>query len=154
MIPLMLILKALVGASDKEVFGGLVQGENDNTFLTDRVELLLRGQKAWDLHTGKQCLDYLGDKFRVVLNCAENWDNVKVGTYLLSRVVLVHLPVPRDKFRMLMWVILPKSELLSLMSLVDSCCESCTLMCQALLAPTTQTRLSTRRFSFRGSSTE
>lgn len=102
MIPLVLILKALVNASDKEVFEGLVQGEYDNTFLADRVELLLRGQKTWGLHTGSQCLDYLGDKFRVVLNCAEDQSNVQVGSYLLSKVVLVHLPSPRDKFRMLM----------------------------------------------------
>ena len=102
MIPLVLILKALVDASDKEVFEGLVQGEYDNTFLTDRVELLLRGQKTWGLHTGAQCLHYLGGKFRVVLGCAEDWSNVQVGSHLLSRVVLVHLPNPRDKFRMLM----------------------------------------------------
>ena len=102
MIPLVLVLKALVDASDKEIFEGLVQGEYDNTFLTDRVELLLRGQKTTGLHIGTQCLDFLGDKFRVVLNCAENWSNIQVGSYLLSRVVLVHLPAPRDKFRMLM----------------------------------------------------
>jgi DNA-directed RNA polymerase I subunit RPA2 len=102
MIPLMLILKALVDASDKEIFEGLVQGEYDNTFLTDRVELLLRGQKTWGLHTGQQCLDYLGEKFRVVLNVPEDWSNIAVGAFLLKRVVLVHLPNPRDKFRMLL----------------------------------------------------
>jgi len=104
MIPLVLILKALVDASDKEVFEGLVQGEYDNTFLTDRVELLLRGQKTWGLYTGAQCLDYLGSKFRVVLNVPEDWENTRVGGYLLSRVVLVHLPNARDKYRMLMSV--------------------------------------------------
>lgn len=102
MIPLVLILKALVDASDKEVFEGLVQGEYDNTFLTDRVELLLRGQKVWNLHTGTQCLDYLGEKFRVVLNVPEDWENTRVGGYLLTKVVLVHLPSARDKYRMLM----------------------------------------------------
>jgi DNA-directed RNA polymerase I subunit RPA2 len=102
MIPLVLVLKSLVDASDKEIFEGLVQGEYDNTFLTDRVELLLRGQKTWGLYTGKQCLDYLGEKFRVVLGCPEDWDNVAVGGTLLSKVVLVHLPSPRDKFRMIL----------------------------------------------------
>jgi DNA-directed RNA polymerase I subunit RPA2 len=102
MIPLVLVLKALVDASDREVFEGLVMGEYDNTFLTDRVELLLRGQKIWGLKTGGQCLDYLGGKFRVVLGCSEDWDDAMVGQYLLERVVLVHLPEPRDKFRMLL----------------------------------------------------
>ena len=102
MIPLMLILKSLCDASDKEIFEGLVQGEYDNTFLTDRVELLLRSQKHWGLHVGTQVLDYLGDKFRVVLGCPEDWTNIQVGSFLLKRVVLVHLPAPRDKFRMLL----------------------------------------------------
>ena len=102
MIPLMLVLKGMVDASDKEIFEGLVQGEHDNTFLTDRVELLLRTQKTWGLHTGTQVLDYLGDKFRVVLGCPEDWPNAKVGTFLLKKVVLVHLPAARDKFRMLL----------------------------------------------------
>ncbi|KAL7421444.1 hypothetical protein Q5752_004330 [Cryptotrichosporon argae] len=105
MIPLVLVLKALVDPSDKEVFEGLVQGEYDNTFLTDRVEMLLRGQKAWGLNTGIQCLDYLGDKFRVVMNCPDDYSNVQVGTYLLQKVVLVHLPSPREKFRMLLFML-------------------------------------------------
>ncbi|GMK59231.1 hypothetical protein CspeluHIS016_0702460 [Cutaneotrichosporon spelunceum] len=105
MIPLVLILKALVDASDLEIFEGLVQGESDNTFLTDRVELLLRGQKTWGLHTGTQCLEYLGDKFRVVMNCPDDWSNVQVGSFLLKKVVLVHLPNPREKFRMLLFML-------------------------------------------------
>jgi DNA-directed RNA polymerase I subunit RPA2 len=102
MIPLMLILKALVSASDLEIFEGLVQGESDNTFLTDRVELLLRGFKNYGLKTGEQCLQYLGSKFRVVLGLAEDLSDEQVGSWLIDRVVLVHLPSPRDKFRMLL----------------------------------------------------
>lgn len=102
MIPLTLILKALVDANDKEVFEGLIQGETDNTFLTDRVELLLRGHKALGLPTGKECLEYLGQKFRVVLQLPEDWTDTRVGGYLLNKVVLVHLTSPRDKFRMIL----------------------------------------------------
>lgn len=104
MIPLMLILKALVGASDLEIFEGLVQGEGDNTFLTDRVELLLRGFKNYGLKTGLHCLEYLGAKFRVVLGLPDDWEDARVGNWLLDKVVLVHLPNPRDKFRMLLSV--------------------------------------------------
>jgi DNA-directed RNA polymerase I subunit RPA2 len=102
MIPLTLVLKALVDATDKEVFEGLVQGEYDNTFLTDRVELLLRGQKVWNIKTGQESLAYLGEKFRPVMGCPEDFDNTQVGGYLLRKVILVHLPAPRDKFRMLL----------------------------------------------------
>ena len=101
-IPIMLILKALVGASDKEIFEGIMMKDYENTFLTDRVEMLLRTFKLYSLHTGDQCLDYLGDKFRVVLGMPEDWNNVALGTWLIQKLILVHLESPRDKFRMLL----------------------------------------------------
>ena len=104
MIPLVLVLKALTDASDREIFQDLIQGENDNTFLTDRVELLLRSAKVWGLHTGNAALEYLGEKFRVVMGCPEDWSNLAVGGYLMEKVVMVHLESPRDKYRMLMLV--------------------------------------------------
>lgn len=101
-IPIMLILKALVGASDKEIFEGVMMQDYDNTFMTDRVELLLRSFKMYSLYTGDQCLEYLGDKFRVVLGMPEDWTNKTLGIWLLQKLVLVHLESPRDKFRMIL----------------------------------------------------
>ncbi|GJJ07336.1 hypothetical protein Clacol_001537 [Clathrus columnatus] len=105
MIPVMLVLKALVGASDKEIFEILIMGDYKNTFLTDRVELLLRSFKSYSLWNGDQCLEYLGDKFRVVLNLPEDWTNKQVGYWLLNKLVLVHLEHPRDKFRLLLFML-------------------------------------------------
>lgn len=102
MVPAIMIIKALVSASDKEIFLGILQNDFENTFLTDRVEMLLRGFKTYNLYTGQQCLQYLGDKFRVVLGCPEDWSNEAVGEFLLDRIVLVHLKTNRDKFRMLL----------------------------------------------------
>ena len=102
MIPIMLVLKALVGASDKEIFEGVMMQDYGNTFLTDRVELLLRSFKMYNLYTGEHCLEYLGDKFRVVMGMPEDWTNVAMGVWLIQKVVLVHLESPRDKFRMLL----------------------------------------------------
>lgn len=101
-IPVMLIFKALVGASDREIFEGVVMEDYENTFLTDRVELLLRGFKMFGLQTGEQCLAYLGEKFRIVTGQPEDMSNVEVGTWLINKVVLVHLQSPREKFRMLL----------------------------------------------------
>lgn len=101
-VPIMLLLKALVGASDRDVFEGVVMQDYENTFLIDRVELLLRSYKIYSLHSGDQCLDYLGDKFRVVLGLPEDWTNLEVGTWLVRKLILVHLEAPRDKFRMLL----------------------------------------------------
>jgi DNA-directed RNA polymerase I subunit RPA2 len=102
-IPVMLVCKALVGASDQEVFEGLTLQDYDNTFLTDRVELLLRSFKVYNLKTQDQCLEYIGDKFRVVLNLPEDWTNHTVGSYLLRKLVLVHLPSNRDKFHIILY---------------------------------------------------
>lgn len=101
-IPIMLILKALVGASDKEIFEGVMMQDYENTFLTDRVELLLRNFKMFTMHTGDQCLEYLGDKFRVILSLPDDLTNAAVGAWLLQKVILVHLDSPREKFRMIL----------------------------------------------------
>lgn len=104
MVPVVMIMKALVGATDKEIFKGILQNDFENTFLTDRVELLLRGFKSYGLMTGRQCLEFLGDKFRVVLQCPEDWTNERVGTFLIDQIVLVHLTDRRDKLRLLLYV--------------------------------------------------
>ncbi|RDX55403.1 beta and beta-prime subunits of DNA dependent RNA-polymerase [Lentinus brumalis] len=104
-IPIMLILKALVSASDKEIFEGVMMQDYEDTFLSDRVELLLRSFKMYSLYTGDQCLQYLGDKFRVVVNMPEDWTNQAIGVWLINKVVLVHLQNPREKFRMLLFML-------------------------------------------------
>jgi DNA-directed RNA polymerase I subunit RPA2 len=101
-IPIMLVLKALVGASDKEIFEEIIMQDYENTFLTDRVEMLLRSFKTYNLYTGNQCLDYLGGKFRVVLGMPDDWENTALGVWLIQKLILVHLESPRDKFRMLL----------------------------------------------------
>ena len=102
MIPVVMVLKALISASDKEIFAGIMQNDFDNTFLTDRVELLLRGFKSYNLFTGRQSLEFLGDKFRIVLGCPEDWSNAAVGQFLLDRIIIVHIKSPTDKFNLFM----------------------------------------------------
>ncbi|KIM46503.1 hypothetical protein M413DRAFT_441592 [Hebeloma cylindrosporum] len=104
-IPIMLVLKALVGASDREIFEGVMMHDYENTFLSDRVELLLRSFKMFTMHTGDQCLEYLGDKFRVILNLPEDWSNAAQGAWLIQKLILVHVESPREKFRMLLFML-------------------------------------------------
>lgn len=105
MIPVVMVLKALVDATDKEIFSELVQGDFENTFLTDRVELLLRGFKTYNLWNGSQCLEYLGSKFRIaMMDLPEDMTDHQVGIELINRVLLVHLDGAREKFRMLVFM--------------------------------------------------
>lgn len=105
MIPAVMVLKALVDATDKEIFTSIAQGDYENTFLTNRVEVLLRSFKAYSLVNGNQCLEYIGDKFRVVMGAPDDWDNYQVGARFISQIVLVHLASPREKYRMLVHMI-------------------------------------------------
>lgn len=115
LVPVMMILKALVDTNDREIFEGLVGPPESsgvqNTFLTDRVELLLRTYKVYGLYSKTQTRAYLGEKFRVVLGVPDNTSDYDVGTEFLRKVVLVHLGCMKvteeqdtDKFKMLLFM--------------------------------------------------
>jgi len=116
LVPVMMILKALVETNDREIFEGLVGPPGskgiENTFLTDRVELLLSTYHHYNLWTRSETRAFLGEKFRVVLGVPETMSHHEVGTEFLRRIVLVHLGNVNvteeqdcDKFRMLLFVI-------------------------------------------------
>ncbi|KAI8099126.1 uncharacterized protein BX664DRAFT_289066 [Halteromyces radiatus] len=117
MVPVILIMKCLIDASDKEIFDALCQGDVKNTFLTDRVELLLRSFKVYSLYTRDDCLAYLGDKFRVIMGLSEDMSDIDVGKELLRKIILVHLNDNRDKFNLLTYMI---QKLYALVS--GACC--------------------------------
>ncbi|KAH8905399.1 beta and beta-prime subunits of DNA dependent RNA-polymerase [Coniochaeta sp. PMI_546] len=115
LVPVMMILKALVETNDREIFEGLVGPPNskgiENTFLTDRVELLLRTYKVYGLYSKTQTRAYLGEKFRIVMGVPDTMSNYDVGTEFLRKIVLVHLGCVNvteeqdtDKFKMLLFM--------------------------------------------------
>ena len=116
LVPVMMILKALVETNDREIFEGVVGSVGskgvESTFLTDRVELLLRSYKDYNLHRWRETRSYLGNKFRPVLGVPEDMPDFDVGTEFLRKIVLVHLgnvdvttSQNRDKFKMLIFMI-------------------------------------------------
>lgn len=108
LIPVVMILRALYDTNDREIFDHIVGGDTTNSFLTDRLELLLRGFKKRypTLQNRKQTLQYLGDKFRVVLQASPDKGDLEVGQEVLKRIVLVHLGEDnRAKFDMLLFMI-------------------------------------------------
>lgn len=104
MLPLVMVLRALLGTTDKEIYDSIVQQDYENTFVTDRVELMLRSykQRYATLVTREQCLAFIGGKFRVVLRVDDEMTDVECGEYLMHRLILVHLSSNRDKFNLLM----------------------------------------------------
>ena len=116
LVPVMMILKALVETNDREIFEGLVGtiGSKgvENTFLTDRIELLLRTYKEYQLHGQAETRSYLGNKFRPVLGVPDDLSDYEAGIEFLRKIVLVHLgnvdvtsSQDSDKFRLLLFMI-------------------------------------------------
>ncbi|ODV96448.1 hypothetical protein PACTADRAFT_16580 [Pachysolen tannophilus NRRL Y-2460] len=105
LVPVMMILKALIETNDREIFDGIVGSDTTNSFLTDRLELLLRTYKNYNLYSQQETLAFLGDKFRVVFNATPDLSDVEVGKEVLKRIVLVHLPKNSDKFSLLLFMI-------------------------------------------------
>ncbi|CCE64264.1 hypothetical protein TPHA_0H00540 [Tetrapisispora phaffii CBS 4417] len=109
LIPAVMILKALIDTSDREIFDGIIGSDIKNSFLTDRLELLLRGfKKRFPLLQNRtQVLQYIGDKFRVVFQASPDKSDLEVGQEVIDRIVLVHLGKGNneDKSRMLLFMI-------------------------------------------------
>ena len=116
LIPVTMILKALVETNDREIFHGLIGPAGSksvsNTFLTDRIELLLRTYKSYGLYSSSETRAYLGEKFRIVLGVPETMTDYEVGTEFLRRVILVHLgnvnvtdEQDNSKFQLLLFMI-------------------------------------------------
>lgn len=105
LVPVMMVMNALVETNDREIFDGIVGSDSSDSFLTDRLELLLRAYKPYGLKSQLEALAYLGDKFRVVFGVADDMSDIEVGREILRKIVLVHLPNNEDKFRMLLFMI-------------------------------------------------
>lgn len=91
LIPAMLLLRALSDATDREIYDAIVQGNTKNSFLVERVEILLSQYHAERLFTRNDCLAYLGSKFRVVLGVPKRFSDVEAGRVLLRKVIFVHI---------------------------------------------------------------
>jgi DNA-directed RNA polymerase I subunit RPA2 len=104
LVPVMMILNALVETNDKAIFDGITAGRGEEAFLAERVEGLLTTFKSYHLYTRRETLAYLGDKFRVVLDEAEDLTDQQVGEIFLQKIILVHIESNADKFRLLMYL--------------------------------------------------
>ncbi|KAI9803755.1 MAG: DNA-directed RNA polymerase I subunit RPA2 [Sarcosagium campestre] len=116
LIPVVMILKALVECSDSDIYKGII-GSNaadaaQNSFLTDRVELLLRTYKVYNVHTRLKARQYLGEKFKAQLRIPETVPDEQAGSEFLRKIVLPHLGnhnvtdvQDKDKFKQLLFMI-------------------------------------------------
>lgn len=91
LLPVVLVAKALMEISDQELFNRIVSGDDTNTFLTTRLELLLRDFKSYKLYSTAQCQAYLGSLFRTKLPISSKTTDTIAGVVLLKRYLFVHV---------------------------------------------------------------
>jgi DNA-directed RNA polymerase I subunit RPA2 len=103
MVPILLILRALCQTSDRELYERITMQNYKNTFLTDRVEMLLRYYRRYSMYTREECLEYLGEKFAVMLDSPEDMTTRQVGKQLLDQLVYVHLKDDKSKFDLILF---------------------------------------------------
>jgi DNA-directed RNA polymerase I subunit RPA2 len=102
LLPVVMVIKALVTISDAEIFERIVQGDKTNTFLTTRLELLLRDFKSYNLFTKSQCQSYLGGLFRNFLPLTSLSTDEEAGSMLIKRYLFVHTDLFTDKLECLL----------------------------------------------------
>lgn len=95
LVPVMMIFKALIDTSDKEVFEAIVgragSAASKDARLVNQVEVLLRTFKTYGLYYKDETRAFLGSKFRGTLGVPNAMSDVEVGEEFLRKIVLVHL---------------------------------------------------------------
>lgn len=89
-IPVVLILKALHNVTDRQLYDILVAGDVNNTFLTDRVELMLMESHRTQLNTQAEILTHLGSMFRLLLRPSSTTTDLQCGQLLLNTHFFIH----------------------------------------------------------------
>lgn len=117
LVPVVMILKALAETNDREIFEGVVgsagsKGMEEKQFVIDRIELLLRSYKTYEMQGKTKARTFLGSRFKVVLGVPDDTPDEEAGTEFLRKIVLPHLgssnvseSQDQDKYRMLLFMI-------------------------------------------------
>lgn len=97
LLPVVLVAKCLMDISDMELFERVLAGDVNNTFLTTRLELLLRDFKNYRCSTKQQCLSFIGSLFRSSLPITERISDEEAGILLIKMYLFVHCDAFADK---------------------------------------------------------
>jgi DNA-directed RNA polymerase I subunit RPA2 len=90
-IPAVLILKALVGMSDREIYEKITLNHPDHAFEQERTEMMLREVKELGLTTRNDVLSYLGHHFRLMLRYDAEWSDSRCGIEMLNEFLFIHV---------------------------------------------------------------
>ena len=108
-LPAVLLLRAWKSTTDREIYQLIVQGDNDNTFVTDRVEGMLRAWRMSEMgsqaNTREECTSHIGALFRTSVDLPAHVSDYEVGVYMLNQVMFIHLDNDEAKFNLMIYMI-------------------------------------------------
>ena len=91
------------GVTDEELYNRILQGDEENTFLKARAELLLQDAQRFEgLNTPNECIAFIGSRFRMLSMKADSTPDLDIGHYIINRYILIHLPKYGDKLECLL----------------------------------------------------
>mmetsp|Transcript_15361 Transcript_15361/g.32510 ORF Transcript_15361/g.32510 Transcript_15361/m.32510 type:complete len:1280 (+) Transcript_15361:201-4040(+) len=94
------------GITDEELYHRIVQGDESNTFVRARAELLLQEARQFTgMQTPEECLAYIGSRFRLLSGKANSTSDVTIGHYIMHKYVLIHLPAYGDKLEYILFML-------------------------------------------------
>eukprot|EP00026_Physarum_polycephalum_P001353 Phypoly_transcript_01354.p1 GENE.Phypoly_transcript_01354~~Phypoly_transcript_01354.p1 ORF type:complete len:1148 (+),score=150.61 Phypoly_transcript_01354:238-3444(+) len=90
-IPIGLLLKATFDATDRQIYEKIVGGDYNNTFITERADLIVSANRDYNVTTQRQALYHLGKTFKEVLVPYTDMPAEEVGQLLIDKLLFVHL---------------------------------------------------------------
>lgn len=91
LVPAIILFRALGDWTDRQVFDEVVRGNSGNTFLVEKVTLMLSELRGNPLYSKRACLSYLGNRFRPVLNVPSSCSDQDVGAAFAGKLLFPHL---------------------------------------------------------------
>lgn len=115
LLPVGIVLKALIDASDREIFTSLTccysdkhgrrKGVVSTELIGERAQIVLDEVRNLSLFTRTQCLVHIGQYFRSVMEGFEKDDYETVAEAVLKDYIFVHLKNNHDKFNLLIFML-------------------------------------------------
>jgi DNA-directed RNA polymerase I subunit RPA2 len=102
LIPAVIVLKALEEISDRQLYNILVRGFEDDSFVSERVEVLLNESHKRSVYSKQQCLSYLGLLLKGIIQANNpNYTHAQVGEIFLKEYIMVHCDTNQEKINVL-----------------------------------------------------
>ena len=114
-VPAVLLLKALTGMTDREMYERITQNDPQASFVAERAELMIRESKSLKLRSRSDVLAYLGRHFRQLLRSESSLSDAAVGARLLDEYLFIHIQDLAGEHATELAVNRTKSELLIVM---------------------------------------